>query len=278
MTPDEMIPSSVERCQRRGSSSSAAKIGLAKASPTIAITLTFSRSIVSRSSTGSNRRDSSVTTEPPTDSIPMELNAPVPCMSGQAGQVDRPGTLHGLAHAVEAVVFGHPHDVAAVQPAEQVVLAPHDALRHPGGSTGVKEVEVVAAATPRCTGPARSRSHGASRRRWPSSGTGPIRRRPTTSRAPSASPERRRSTSLGEAPVEHDARGVGVVPQVVELVVAVAVVGVHRHHARLQDPECRLEVLGAVRQVVGDLVLLTEPEIEQGPARCRRRGGPSPPR
>ena len=53
------------------------EIGLANASPTIAITFTFSRSIASRSSVGSNRRPASVTTEPPTENIPMELNAPV---------------------------------------------------------------------------------------------------------------------------------------------------------------------------------------------------------
>ncbi len=91
MTPDDTIPSSVGRCQRRGSLSSASKIGFANASPTIAIVFTFSRSTASRSSVASNRRDSSVTTEPPTASMPIELNAPVPCMRGQAGRWTGPG-------------------------------------------------------------------------------------------------------------------------------------------------------------------------------------------
>ena len=91
MTPEETMPSSVDRCQRLGSRSSASKMGFANASPTIAIVFTLSRSTVSRSSVASNRRDSSVTTEPPTASMLIELNAPVPCMRGQAGRWTGPG-------------------------------------------------------------------------------------------------------------------------------------------------------------------------------------------
>ncbi len=87
-------------------------MGLAKASPTMATVFTLSRSMVSRSSTGSKRRFVSVTTHPPTVMAAMAVNPPVPCMSGQAGRCSGPGPDDGLAHPVEATVLGHAEEVA----------------------------------------------------------------------------------------------------------------------------------------------------------------------
>jgi hypothetical protein len=63
--------------------------------------------------------------------------------------------------------------------------------------------------------------------------------------------------------VEHDGHAVGVVPQVDELVVLVAVVGVDRDKAGLERREHRLDVLGAVVEVLRDLVLLGHADVEQ---------------
>ena len=65
ITPDEVIMNRLERSHRSGSASSAARIGLAKASPTRAICWTFSRSTVSSSSMTSRCRAVKVTTLPP---------------------------------------------------------------------------------------------------------------------------------------------------------------------------------------------------------------------
>ncbi len=85
MTPDENTTRRLERSQRPGSASRARSIGLANASPTMAIEPTPSRSIVSSNSTTSKWRALRDTTEPPIESIIIALKDPVPCMSGQAG-------------------------------------------------------------------------------------------------------------------------------------------------------------------------------------------------
>ena len=59
--------------------------------------------------------------------------------------------------------------------------------------------------------------------------------------------------TLGEAGVVQEDLGVGVLEQVQQLVVEVAVVDVDRDRAHLQRGEERLAVLGAVVQVLGDL-------------------------
>ena len=61
ITPDDATRNRLARSQRPGFSSSALSMGLPKASPTMAIWLTRSRSIVSNISTTSNFRDASVT-------------------------------------------------------------------------------------------------------------------------------------------------------------------------------------------------------------------------
>jgi hypothetical protein len=63
--------------------------------------------------------------------------------------------------------------------------------------------------------------------------------------------------------VEDDGDGVGVLPQVAQLVVAVAVVRVDRDEADLDGGEGGLQVLGRVVEVDGHLVLLHGAEVEQ---------------
>ena len=68
---------------------------------------------------------------------------------------------------------------------------------------------------------------------------------------------------LCEAPVEDHGLRIGVVPDVREFLVGVAVVGVHRDHRGLLGPEKSLEVLVAVVEVLGDLRLVAETASEQ---------------
>ena len=56
--------------------------------------------------------------------------------------------------------------------------------------------------------------------------------------------------------MEDNGGDVAVVPEIDEFVSGVAVVGVDRGEAGLECSECRLEVFGAVVEVLGDLVLL----------------------
>ena len=77
ITPLEMITRSEEMSQRSGSASSASRIGLANASPTIDRLFTRSRSTVSSSSTASKCRPTVVTIEPASASVHIALNAPV---------------------------------------------------------------------------------------------------------------------------------------------------------------------------------------------------------
>ena len=81
------------------------------------------------------------------------MNAPVPCMSGDAGRCTRSAPASTM-RLRERPDLGHrvgrrraDERVRAVaEHAEQVLGAPHDALRHAGGAARVEEVEVVAAA------------------------------------------------------------------------------------------------------------------------------------
>ena len=70
---------------------------------------------------------------------------------------------------------------------------------------------------------------------------------------------------FGEGAVEDDRHRVGVLPQVDELVVGVPVVGVDRHQADLEAGEGGLEVLRAVVEVDGHLVLVADPGVEEPP-------------
>jgi hypothetical protein len=63
--------------------------------------------------------------------------------------------------------------------------------------------------------------------------------------------------------VEHDRLGVGVVEEIQDLLGPVPVVRVDRRHPRLERRVVRLEVLGAVVEVGGDLRLPSEPGGDQ---------------
>jgi hypothetical protein len=64
---------------------------LANASPTMAMAFTRLASTSSSNSSGSKWRDGSSTMHPPEDRTANVVNAPVPCMSGQAGMPTAPG-------------------------------------------------------------------------------------------------------------------------------------------------------------------------------------------
>ena len=121
ITPEEMMAMRLDRSQRSGSASRARSIGLAKASPTMAIVLTPSRSTASSSSTASNELPVRVTMPPPVIRVMSAVNQPVPCIRGQAGTCTGPGPVSDRRETVEvefvAVLRG---DGAGVGP-EQVV-------------------------------------------------------------------------------------------------------------------------------------------------------------
>jgi hypothetical protein len=137
----------------------------------------------------------------------------------------------------------------------QVVVAPHDTLRHPGRATGVQEDQVVTA---------RLTHRGAG---------GCAGERPLV---PAARLERDRTPRCGDASdghayrrpelrvVDDDPRA-GVLEQVVDLLRAVAVVDVDRHAAELHRRVEGLEILGPVDHVDRDPVAGFEP----GPAEMR---------
>ena len=200
------------------------------------------------------------------------MNNPVPCMSGQAGS-----SVGGPVNdATDARIAGSPPStgwltrLATFSRREQVVLTPHHALRHAGRATGVEEAEVVPASSsgradlritrrrPRRGLPTRSRwrSRGTDRSRRRRGSRPHLRERRTEPRHP-----------IGEAAVEYDRGRVGVRPEECELLVAVAVVRVDRHQARLQGREDGLEVLVAVVEVLGDLVLAPSPASSRDWAR-----------
>ncbi len=93
ITPDEMITRRQEMSQRSGSPRRAARIGLAKASPTMKMLFTPFDSITSSISSTENLMPWSVTIAPPSESVLSALNRPVPCMSGQAGRLMGPGLV-----------------------------------------------------------------------------------------------------------------------------------------------------------------------------------------
>ena len=170
ITPDDTMTRRLETSQRSGSASRARRIGLAKASPTIDSEFTRSRCTVSSSSTVSNDRPSSVTMEPAAMRMLMALKAPVPCISGAAGMATGPGLVTLARRASTSGSSGSGRFVRRVEADEDVVLAPHDALRHAGRAAGVEEVEVVAAAAPRRSHPRAGPPPRLPRTGWPSRG------------------------------------------------------------------------------------------------------------
>ena len=164
------------------------------------------------------------------------------------------GEIGGRWHAEDGVA-------ASAQHHEQVVLAPHDALRHARRPAGVEEHQVVARPAPRREGPVVTSRHDVV------VGDGPCRRRLTVGHdVPTTDPGKTVTHLLderGERRVEHDRLGVGIVEEVRDLVGPVAVVGVERRQARLEGGHVRLEVLGTVVEVGAHLGLPSQTRLEQ---------------
>ena len=262
ITPDDTIATRLERSQRPGFSSRVRRIGLPNASPTIAIVLTPSRSIVSSSTTGSKLRLSSVTMLPPPDRVDRHGKFPVPCICGQAGRKRDPGAGVRAAQVGGRAVLVQRAPQRGVERHRQVVLPPHHALGHAGRAAGVEEVEIVAAASPRRHDPSR-----AARRRCL------VRVRPVGAVAravihPQPRPHLRqlvpdRPDGRGERAMEDHGAGIGVVPEVEQFVGGVPVVRVDRHERRLERGVHRLEVLRAVVEVLGHRLLTGQTGVEQ---------------
>ena len=189
---------------------------------------------------------------------------PVPCMSGQAGRMVAPPGLvsSAAAHGVDAALDRVVAHRAVDQPGEEIVLAPHHALGHAGRAARVEHDRGRRRCGPTVRAPARWRTWRRPRTAWPNRGRAPSRRRPRASRD-AGHPVEDALDAVGEGPVEHHGDGVGVLPQVAQLVVAVAVVGVDRDEPDLDRGEGGLQVLGRVVEVDGHLVLLRGAEVEQ---------------
>ena len=185
------------------------------------------------------------------------------------GQGDGTRPREPLPNRFEVGILGVVHGRLAQEPVE-VVLAPHDALGHPRRAARVQHVDVVARAPPRweCAGAA------------PVAGRIFVRHRPGRAwpRAvvdPEPEPHVRhavanRRDAVRERAVEHHRDGIGVVPEVGELVLGVAVVGVHRDQTRFEAREHRLDVLVRVVEILRDLVLLRGARRDQRPRHAVR--------
>src|SRR3546814_19534950 len=95
ITPELEIITSDEMSYLSGDASRARSIGLANASPTIAMALTQSRSMVASISALSSVRDSRVTVLPPAERRIRCVKQPVSCISRAAGKRRNPGAEHG---------------------------------------------------------------------------------------------------------------------------------------------------------------------------------------
>ena len=170
----------------------------------------------------------------------------------------------GLADSLHAGLLAVLPETGTVQQGEEIILAPHDPLGHAGGPTGVEQVEIVRAPSPWGPGPLAGVAGAIAGgvvggdalvgHRPRGAGRGPVVH-------PQPAPDARDPVTdaldaFGEHPVEDHRHRVGVLPQVGELVVGVPVVGVDGDQADLEDGEGRLQVLGAVVEIEGDLVLL----------------------
>ena len=117
------------------------------------------------------------------------------------GQVARPGLDDPCGCRAEVLLRRQALLVRRVEGAEQVVLAPHDALRHAGGAARVEQQEVIAGAAPRRHDRLPTPTTRLPRSRRPSPDAVRCRRRPTATcgcaAADGASPRCARRTHRG---------------------------------------------------------------------------------
>ena len=146
-------------------------------------------------------------------------------------------------------------DAAAAQGAEEDVLgAPHDALGHAGRAPRVEDVEVVGgplleAALGRRAG---ERLLVVDGRERVEVGGGSVLH--GDERAQQRQPAAHGFELRPELAVEHDRLGVGVVEQVPQLLLDVAVVHVDGDGSELESRQHPLEVLGAVIEIESDVI------------------------
>ena len=134
------------------------------------------------------------------------------------------------------------HVTGEGQRAEQIDVAPHDALGQPGGAAGVEEQQIVARPLDGCRRIGRFEHvvvpEGAVEQRCP---VVDLQQQPQVWCAAADVGE-----PVGQRAVEHQHLGVGVGQDVGHLVGEVAVVHVHRGGTHLERGEHRLDVLRAV--------------------------------
>ncbi len=247
-----------------GCSSRAASSGRAKGSPTKTSALTLSRA------NGVEQLGRVVTTRLEQADAPAfgqhgvggevagSVHERASRQDGDAARAGLEGSAHGPYAPLDRVVAHGTVD----QTREEIVLPPHHTLGHAGGAAGVEHVEVVTAAAPWRGHPRNGGLGGVLVRRGPI-GTGPRAVVDPEPPAHAGHPVQNALDAIGEGTVEDDGDGVGVLPQVAQLVVAIAIVRVDRDQPDLDRGEGGLQVLGRVVEIEGDLVLLHRAEVEQ---------------
>ena len=151
---------------------------------------------------------------------------------------------------------------ASAEHVEEIVLTPHDTLGHAGGASGVEQQQIVAA-----TGHLRHTrgDKGADNRLVWRCPLGTSARLIADHVPPLhlGEPAAHGVEQITEHGVEHDRFRVGVIEQIEDLFGCVAIVGIHRRHRRFERTHHRLEVLGRVVEVTGELALMGHATVEQ---------------
>ncbi len=182
-------------------------------------------------------------------------------------------------HVAEVPLFGVAHRPGAVEHGEQVVLAPHHTLGLTGGAARCRAGTGRRPSGPPARSPdagPRPRTRPRPRRARPSRGRARCRRRPrATGGSREGDPGPRRPCAV-KAPWNTTASTSASRHRYDELVVHVAVVGVHRDQRGLEAREERLDVLDAVVQVLGHLGLVAQAGASRWRANpsARRPGRP----
>ena len=226
----------------------------------IRIRLTLYRSIARQTSCASKCGGS--TTVSPENSAASMATWAAPWMSGAAVSRTSPPAWRPLAGLLPLVGQRHPGQEvdAAGERAPQVLVAPHDALRIPGGPAGVDDVDVVGGARREVTLWRPGRQRRLVRGRAAGFGAAAV-----LDHHGAAQPGRGRRRGGGQRrvpPVADQRHQVGVGEHVLQLVLGVPVVDVDRDGADLARREDRLGRLDGVVRVHADVV--TGPDAQPG--------------
>ena len=179
ITPDEMTTRRAERSQRSGSASRARRIGRPKASPTIVIDLTRSRSTVSSKFDGVEVATREGDDRPARRQRRQGVDQAGPVHQRRRRQARRARPVELPGKLVDVGWWRQAAAAQLVEGAEQVVLPPHHPLGHARRAAGVEQQEVIARAAPRRLGATGPRRGHLPRTASPSQGTARSRRRPT---------------------------------------------------------------------------------------------------